>query len=495
MVNSIGSEPFADQPQHGQPSVSVLIIDDQPIIVESIRRLLASEADIEIHACGDPTLALSTAAELKPSVILQDLVMPEVDGLMLVKFLRAHPLTQEIPIIVLSSKDEATTKADAFRFGANDYLVKLPDPIELIARLRYHSEAYRNRLKRNEAEQTLIHNKVLEERVEERTLELKQALNSLKQAQAKLIHNEKMSSMGQLVAGIAHEVNNPINFIYGNLNYMNGYVQDLLDLIKAYQTHYPEPVVAIHEKLEELDLEFTSPDLLQSFVSLRSGAKRIRNLVLSLRNFSRFDEAGLKEVNVHEGLDSTLTMLGAKLEGIHIEKDYSDLPLVECYASQINQVFMHLIGNALDALKDIRSSESFEKEEKRVPTLHISTAAVDEHRVAIWIIDNGCGISPEIQDRIFDPFFTTKEIGEGTGLGLSISYQIVSVQHGGTLKCYSVPRQGTKFLIELPVQLSPCEKMVGSLTADHLIASNDAFTQNISVEPVLPLPSVAVSAS
>ncbi len=468
-----------------QLSVSVLVVDDQPIIVESIRRLLASEADIEVHACSDPTLALSTAADLKPSVILQDLVMPEVDGLMLVKFFRAHPLTQDIPIIVLSSKDEAKTKAEAFRLGANDYLVKLPDPIELIARLRYHSEAYRNRLKRDEAEQTLIHNKVLEERVQERTLELKQALDSLKQAQAKLIHNEKMSSMGQLVAGIAHEVNNPINFIYGNLNYMNGYVQDLLDLIKAYQTHYPAPTSPIHEKLEELDLEFTSPDLIQSFISLRSGAKRIRNLVLSLRNFSRFDESGLKTVNVHEGLDSTLMLLGAKLKGIHVEKNYGDLPLVECYASQLNQVFMHLMGNALDVLKQ---SPSAEIEQAKAPRLEISTSMVDEHRVAIWIADNGPGISPDIQDRIFDPFFTTKDVGEGTGLGLSISYQIVSVQHGGQLKCYSVPGQGTKFLIELPVKLLQCEKNAGTLAPDTFASDQNtaAETTPIPLSPFAP---------
>lgn len=444
----------ASTSSHNQPNerlpVNVLVIDDQPIIAESISRMLVSEADIAVHSCTDPTLALSTAAELKPSVILQDLVMPEVDGLMLVKFLRAHPSTKEIPIIVLSSNDEAQTKATAFQSGANDYLVKLPDPIELIARLRYHSEAYYNLQKRDEAEQTLVYNKVLEARVEARTLELQQALNSLKQAQAKLIHNEKMTSMGQLVAGIAHEVNNPINFIYGNLNYMNGYVQDLLALVYAYQEHYPNPAALISEKLEALDLAFTSQDLLQSFVSMRSGAQRIRDLVLSLRNFSRLNEAELKKVNIHEGLESTLTMLASKLEGITVEKDYADLPPVECYASQINQVFMHLLSNALDALQELNALDT---EGTKSPMLHLSTAVVDSDRVAIWIADNGLGIAPEIQDRIFDPFFTTKDVGSGTGLGLSISHQIVTVQHSGKLKCYSVPGQGAKFLIELPVRL------------------------------------------
>ncbi len=450
----------ASKPREGDgPVVRVLVIDDQPIVVESIRRLLAAEPDIELHACSDPTLALSTAAELRPSVILQDLVMPEVDGLMLVKFLRAHPHTKETPIIVLSSQDDAQTKAAAFRAGANDYLVKLPDPIELIARLRYHSEAYHNLLKRDEAEKMLIHNKVLEEKVEERTAELKDALESLKHTQTKLIHNEKMNSMGQLVAGIAHEVNNPINFIYGNLNYVNGYVQDLLELVQTYQKHYPTPASDINEKLEELDLEFSSSDLLQSFVSLRSGAKRIRNLVVSLRNFSRFDESELKVASVHEGLDSTLAMLGGQLETIKIEKNYGELPKIECYPGQLNQVFMHLIKNALEALNRAEvSKNSAECSEASPPLLHISTAALGD-KVAIWIADNGPGISLEIQDRIFDPFFTTKEVGEGSGLGLSISHQLVTVQHGGNIKCYSVPGQGTKFLVELPVLLSAKEKL------------------------------------
>jgi len=453
MPDSLSPHLAKDRQQDKQPAVKVLVVDDQPIVVESIRRLLALETDITVSACSDPTLALSTAAELKPTVILQDLIMPDVDGLMLVKFFRAHPLTKEIPVVVLSSREDAQTKAAAFAAGANDYLVKLPDPVELIARLRYHSRAYCNFLKQDEAEQTLVQNKVLEERVEVRTQELRQALDNLKQAQAKLIHNEKMSSMGQLVAGIAHEVNNPINFIYGNLNYMNSYVQDLLDLIQSYKEQYPGPAPSIDEKLEELDLEFTSTDLLKSFVSLRSGAKRIRDLVLSLRNFSRFDESEIKTVDLHEGIDSTLAMLGAQLEGVEIQKNYAELPKISCYAGQLNQVFMHIITNALEAMAQMSG------ENGKSPMLHISTAAAsaeaesaaDTEKVAIWISDNGPGVAPEIQDQIFNPFFTTKDVGEGTGLGLSISHQIVALQHEGALKCYSVPGQGAKFLIELPV--------------------------------------------
>ncbi|NJM98431.1 MAG: response regulator [Phormidesmis sp. RL_2_1] len=447
------SEPIPPQNAIDQPPIIVLVVDDQPIIGESIRRLLDSETDIEVHSCSDPTLALSTASELSPSVILQDLVMPDVDGLMLIQFFRAHPKTKDTPIIVLSANDAAETKATAFTVGANDYLVKLPDPIELIARLRYHAAAYHNFLKSYQAEQTLADNKVLEQRVEARTAELRLALENLKQAQTKLIHNERMSSMGRLVAGIAHEVNNPINFIYGNLNYMSSYVQDLLALIQLYQAHYPTPADPICEKLEDLDLEFTSSDLLSSLVSMRSGAQRIRNLVLSLRNFARFDEAEVKRVNLHDGLDSTLAMLGSEIDGIDIRKDYGDLPLVECYASQLNQAFMHLIRNAIDALSGLSSSSSESFGGDKLPLLHISTSVTEDGRVMVWIADNGPGILPEIQERIFDPFFTTKDVGGGAGLGLSISYQIVIEQHRGKLKCYSVPGQGAKFVIELPVEL------------------------------------------
>lgn len=448
-------------------AIRVLVVDDQPIIIESIRRLLASESDIEVHACTDPTLALATAAELEPSLILQDLVMPDVDGLMLVKFFRAHPKIKDIPVIVLSSKEDAKIKASAFSVGANDYLVKLPDPIELIARMRYHATAYQNLLKRNEAEQTLAYNKELERRVEERTAELKNALDDLKHTQAKLIHTEKMNSMEQLVGGIAHEVNNPINFIYGNLNYMNGYVQDLLEVIQLYQNHYPKPANEIEEKLEELDLEFTSADLLQSFISLRSGAKRIRNLVLSLRNFSRFDEAEVKRVNIHEGIESTLAMLGSKLRDINVAKSFGELSLVECYAGQLNQTFMHIIQNAIEA---VQSEEAIALDSRSSATITISTEMAGDDRVAIWIADNGPGINLEIQDRIFEPFFTTKDVGGGAGLGLSISHQIVAKQHGGDLTCSSMPGQGTKFLIELPVCVEiPAAPQVGEPSNTHRV--------------------------
>ncbi|MEM9153136.1 MAG: ATP-binding protein, partial [Cyanobacteria bacterium P01_F01_bin.3] len=219
-----------------------------------------------------------------------------------------------------------------------------------------------------------------------------------------------------------------------------------------------------------LDLEFSSADLLKSFVSLRSGAKRIRNLVLSLRNFSRFDESEIKTVDIHEGLDSTLAMLTPDLEGITIEKDYGDLPVIECCASQLNQVFMHVIRNAIDALNSAKAAA--EKEDQALtepPTIKLSTSMTDETHAIVWVNDNGPGIPAEIQDKIFDPFFTTKEVGKGTGLGLAISYQIVSAQHGGRLKCYSVPGSGAKFSIELPVKLPRQRELLASANQAQLV--------------------------
>nr|WP_319592539.1 ATP-binding protein [Zarconia navalis] len=439
--------------------MTVLLIDDQPIVGESVRRLLAAEQDIKFCSCTNPAQAISIAEELAPSVILQDLIMPEIDGLVLLRLFRTNPETQQIPIIMMSSKEEATIKAEAFATGANDYLVKLPDPIELVARIRYHSTAYFNLLKRQEAERAIAHKDELERRVEERTAELSTALEHLKNTQAQLIHHEKMSGLGQLVAGIAHEINNPINFIHGNINYISDYTQELFQILKLYQQKYPNPDSEIIETIEDIDLSFICDDLPKVLSSVREGSDRIKNLVLSLRNFSRFDEADCKIVDLHEGIDSTLLILQHKIDEkqITLVKNYGDLHAIECYVGQLNQVFMNLLVNAIDALPlsshpqcstvNIPNSNCSSKP----PTIQIRTEVVHSNRVRIGISDNGLGMTSDIQKRIFDPFFTTKPVGEGTGLGLSISYQIVVERHGGTLRCASDPGQGTEFCIEIPI--------------------------------------------
>lgn len=286
---------------------------------------------------------------------------------------------------------------------------------------------------------------------------LEAAMQELTRTQAQIVQSEKMSSLGQLVAGVAHEINNPVNFISGNLFHAHEYTQDLLKVVNLYQKHYPDPVEEIQEVAEEIDLEYLLTDLPKLLNSMQEGAKRIKNIVLSLRNFSRMDESEIKAVDIHEGLDSTLMILQNRLKdkpehpAIEVCKNYQCLPLVECYAGQLNQVFMNILTNAIDAL-DERDKKRSCQQIKAVPSqIIITTEALSSQRVRIRIADNGPGISETVLQRLFDPFFTTKPIGKGTGLGMSISYQIVTEKHQGTLYCNSQLGKGAEFVIEIPL--------------------------------------------
>uniref|UniRef100_A0A832M2F2 histidine kinase n=1 Tax=Oscillatoriales cyanobacterium SpSt-402 TaxID=2282168 RepID=A0A832M2F2_9CYAN len=285
------------------------------------------------------------------------------------------------------------------------------------------------------------------------------ALANFQKAQNQLIQSEKMSSLGQLVAGVAHEINNPVNFIYGNLNHIKSYTHELLNLVKLYQQHYPQPIEVIQNRIEEIDLDFLSLDLPKVVSSMQIGSDRIRQIVLSLRNFSRLDQAEMKSVDIHEGIENTLLILQHRLKGtnnrpdIKVIKEYGDLPMVECYAGQLNQVFMNILSNALDALEEIENQSTITNEQCSIPaTIWLQTRQVNPYFILISIKDNGPGIPESVRSRFFDPFFTTKPVGKGTGLGLSISYQIVVEHHGGSLNCISELGKGTEFQIQIPIQ-------------------------------------------
>ncbi len=308
-------------------------------------------------------------------------------------------------------------------------------------------------------------NEKLEVRVQERTADLTKTnqelvatINELKRTQGQLIQAEKMSSLGQLVAGVAHEINNPVNFIHGNLSHVQGYTESLLNLIYLYQEQYPNPNPVIQAEIEEIELEFLSDDLGKIVESMKLGTDRIRHIVLSLRNFSRMDESGFKAVDIHEGMDSTLLILQHRLKdkpeypAINIVRDYGRLPLVECYVGQLNQVFMNILANAIDALEETNADRTYQQIKDNPSQITISTTMIDSKWLEIVIADNGDGIPAAIQKQIFNPFFTTKPMGKGTGMGMSISYQIITERHHGRLECISAPNQGAKFVIQIPIR-------------------------------------------
>ncbi|NJR38681.1 MAG: sensor histidine kinase [Leptolyngbyaceae cyanobacterium CSU_1_4] len=309
-------------------------------------------------------------------------------------------------------------------------------------------------------QQALSDRQAAEFQLKQQAQNLEQALNELQLTQSQLVQSEKMSSLGQLVAGIAHEINNPVSFIYGNINHVEAYFHSLLSLIAHYQTHYPNPDLIITRTIAAIELDFLRDDLPKLLESMRRGTERIKKIVLSLRNFARMDESEFKAVDLHEGIESTLMILENRLKAqshrssIKIIREYEDLPLVECYAGQMNQVFINILVNAIDAFDERKQDDNLleDKLENQQNYIRIITSVLDDQFVTIRFLDNGSGIAEADQKRLFDPFFTTKPVGKGTGMGLAIAYQTVTERHGGTLECLSSVGQGSEFIIRIPLR-------------------------------------------
>lgn len=416
----------------------ILIVDDT---LDNIRFLssLLSEQGYKVRKAINGQMALTAVNKLLPDLILLDINMPDMNGYEVCQELKKNPQSFFIPVIFLSALDDVVDKVKAFQVGGSDYVTK-PFQIEEV-------------LSRIENQLTI---RKLQAQMQAQNQQLQQALNELQKTQAQLIQKEKMIGLAQLVAGVAHEINNPIGFISSNLTPAREYIQELLDLISLYQREYPNSTIPIQEAIKKIDLNFLISDLQQLMNSMQTGVERINNIVLALRIFSRLNESDIKSVDIHEGIDSVLVLLDSRLQSeptrpaIKVIKDYGTLPMITCYASQLNQVFLNILNNAIDALA-LGIGKHFPA--GNVPTIWIKTQLVAAEKIEIRIKDNGEGIPENIQSRLFDPFFTTRSVGKGSGLGLLTSYQIINEKHRGQLTCCSLPGYGAEFAIAIPVKI------------------------------------------
>ena len=427
------------------PKADILVVDDTPENIRLLSKILLNQG-YSVRQAINGTTALKAAQTLLPDLILLDINMPDMNGYEVCEHLKSDPHTASTPVMFLSALDETADKVKAFRVGGVDYIPKPFQVEEVLARIE-------NQLTIQQL-QTQLH---------KQNGQLQQALRDLKQAEAQLIQKEKMVGIGQLVAGIFHEINNPVTFIDGNLRFVNEYVQELLNLIKLFCQEYPTPTEAVQAAMEEVDLNFIAADLPNLTSSMRVGVQRIQSIVLALRIFSRLDEANIKTVDIHEGIESALLFLqhrlhqDAKAFNIEIIKDYSELPSITCHASKLNQVFLSLFNNAIDALEQRYDTE--QAEGTSIPKIWIQTELTAADTVRIRIKDNGMGMTEDVRSQIFNPFFTTKPVGQGTGLGLSTSHQIVVENHCGQLTCQSSTAEGTEFVVEIPVRSNACQKL------------------------------------